>query len=163
VIINKKYYTEPATIIELGLSDHEAQVFSVLFKNHTSVNCRVLKRHFEEDNISEFKCLLNKVSWQEVYLETEVNANFRVFMDSVVYYFNVAFPLKVRHRKKPSRNGWITQGRKMSAKRVRFLNMLKKQPNLSEETNMYIDKYKVLYKEYSVKQNEGQMIRIHYM
>ena len=29
---------------------------------------------------------------------------------------------------------------------MRFLNMLKKQPNLSEKTKMYIDKYKIIYK-----------------
>jgi hypothetical protein len=29
---------------------------------------------------------------------------------------------------------------------MRFLNMLKKQPNLSEETKIYIDKYKIIYK-----------------
>jgi hypothetical protein len=95
-------------------------VLPVLFKYHTSVNQRVLKRHFGEDNISEFKCLLNTVSWQEVFLETEVNAKFKVFMGSVLYYFNIGFPLKFRHRKKPSSNGWITQGIKMSCKRIRF-------------------------------------------
>jgi hypothetical protein len=29
---------------------------------------------------------------------------------------------------------------------MRFLNMLKKQPNLSEETKTYNDKYKIIYK-----------------
>jgi hypothetical protein len=104
--------------------------------------------------------LLNKISWQEVFLETEVNAKCKVFTDSFLYYFNIAFPLNFRHRKKPSRNGWITQGIKMSNKRMRFLNMLKKQPNLSEETKTYVDKYKIIY---SGKQKEGQMISIYYM
>jgi hypothetical protein len=91
-------------------------VLPVLFKSHTNVNRRVLKRRFGEDNISEFKCSLYKVSWQEVFLETEVNVKLKVFMDSVLYYFDIAFPLKFRHRKKPSRNGWITQGIKMSTR-----------------------------------------------
>jgi hypothetical protein len=95
-MINKKYYTKPATVTELGLSDQQAQVLPVLLKNHTSVNERVLKRHFGEDNISEFKCLLNRVSWQEVFLETEVNAKFKVFMDSVLYYIGIAFNTKVQ-------------------------------------------------------------------
>jgi len=37
IIINKKYYMEPATVIELGFSDHQAQVLPVLCKNHASV------------------------------------------------------------------------------------------------------------------------------
>jgi hypothetical protein len=38
IIINKKYYREPATVIELGLSHHQAQVLPVLRQNHASVN-----------------------------------------------------------------------------------------------------------------------------
>jgi len=34
IIINKQYYMEPATVIELGFSYHQAQVLSVLRKNH---------------------------------------------------------------------------------------------------------------------------------
>ena len=34
----------------------------------------------------------------------------------------------------------------MSSKKVRFLNMLKKQPNLTEDAKMYIAKYKIIYK-----------------
>jgi len=46
---------EPATLIELGLSDQQDQVLLVLCKNHASVNRRVLKRHFGDDNIREVK------------------------------------------------------------------------------------------------------------
>jgi hypothetical protein len=125
-IINKKYYMEPATVTELRFSDHQAQVLSVLRKNHTSVNRRVLKRHFGDDNIREFQYLLKKETWQDVFLETELNAKFQVFMNSVLHLFEIAFPLEFRHRKKPLRYGWITQGIKMSSKKTRFLNMLKK-------------------------------------
>jgi len=146
IITNKKYYMELATVIELGFSDHQAQVLPVLRKNHASVNRRVLKRHFGDDNIWEFKYLLKKVTWQEVFSETEVNMKFTVFMNPVLHFFDTAFPLEFRHRKKPLRNGWITQDIKMSSKKIRFLNMLKKQPNLPEEAKMYIAKYKIVYK-----------------
>jgi hypothetical protein len=137
-ITNKKYYMGPATVIELGFSDHQAQVLHVLHKNHASVNIRVLKRHFGDDNIWEFKYLLKNVTWQEVFSETEVNAKFKVFMNPVLHFFDTAFSLEFRHRKKPLRNGWITQYIKMSSKKIRFLNMLKKQPNLAEEAkNVY--------------------------
>jgi hypothetical protein len=57
IIINKKHYTKPATVIELGLSDHRAQVLPVLNKTWVSVNKRVLKSC---NNIRESKYLLNK-------------------------------------------------------------------------------------------------------
>jgi hypothetical protein len=49
---------EPATVIELGLSDHQSKVLSLLCKNHASVNRRVLKRHLGDDDMREFKHLL---------------------------------------------------------------------------------------------------------
>jgi hypothetical protein len=59
-------------------------------------------------------------------------------MNSVLHLFDIAFPLEFRHRKKPLRNGWITQGIKMSSKKMRFLNTLKKQPNLTEDAKMCV-------------------------
>jgi len=144
IIINKKYYMEPATVIELGLSHHQAQALPVLCKNHASVNRIILKRNFGDNTIREFEYLLEKETWQEVFSETEVNAKFKVFMNSVLHSFDIAFPLELRHRKKPLMNGWITQG--MFSKKMRFLNMIKTQPNLTEDATIYVAKYKIIYK-----------------
>jgi len=51
---------KPASLIELGISDHKAQVLSVYHRNPTSIIKRVLKRHFRDDNIREFQYLLEK-------------------------------------------------------------------------------------------------------
>ena len=51
IITNKKHFMEPTTVIELGFSDHQADVLPVLRENHASVNRRVLKGHFGDDNI----------------------------------------------------------------------------------------------------------------
>jgi len=34
----------------------------------------------------------------------------------------------------------------MSSKKIRFLNILKRQPNLTEDAKIYIAKYKIIYK-----------------
>jgi len=78
---------EPATVIELELSDHQAQVLPVLCKNHAIVNRRILKGHFGGDNIREIEYLFKKETWQEVFSETEVNTKFKVFMNSVLHMF----------------------------------------------------------------------------
>jgi hypothetical protein len=93
---------------------------SVFSKNHVSVNRKVLNRHVGERNIWEFKHLLNTETWQEVFTETEVNVKFKVFMNLVPHLFALAFPLEFSHRKKPSRNGWISQGIKISGKKLYF-------------------------------------------
>jgi len=77
---------EPAIVTELGFSDHQAQVLPVLCKNLAIVNRTVLKRHFGDDNIREFKYLLKKVTWRELFSETEVNAKSKVFMNSVLFF-----------------------------------------------------------------------------
>jgi hypothetical protein len=38
---------------------------------------------------------------------------------------------------------------KMSSKNIKFLNMLKKQTNLTEDAKMYIANYKIIYKKRS--------------
>jgi hypothetical protein len=161
-VINRKYYMEPATAVDSGLSDHHAQLLPVLFKNHTDVDQKVLKRYFGEENIREFESLLAKLSWQEVFSETEVNAKFKAFMDLVLYQFNIAFPLQLRHRKKPLWKGWIAQGIIMSTKRMRFLNMLQKLPNLIVEVKTYIDKYRHIYKrvirEAKIRENDRHIL-----
>ena len=136
IVINGKHYKEPATVVELGISDHQAQVLAVLGKTHTNGKRRELKRHFGDENIREFQYLLEKETWQEVFLETEVNAKYNAFMKSVLHPFNIAFPLEVRHRKKPQRNRWITQGIQMASQKMRLLNTIKNLPELTEETKI---------------------------
>ena len=137
---------KPATVIELGSSDHQAQVLSVSHKTPTSVIKRVLKRHFRDYNIREFQYLSEKETWQEVFREKEVNAEFKAFMNIVLHLFDIAFPLKFRHIKKPQRNGWIAKGIKISSKKMRGLNMLKKQSDLTEGVKNYITKYQIMYR-----------------
>jgi hypothetical protein len=94
IIINKIHYKIPATVIEFGLSDHQAQVLPVLNNTWSSANQRVLKRHFRENNIREFNYLLNKETWQEVRTETGVNAKFKVYMNLFMHSFD-SFPFKI--------------------------------------------------------------------
>jgi hypothetical protein len=46
---------------------------------------------------------------------------------------------------------------------MRFLNMLKKQPNLTEDTKMCIVKYKIIYKRLIREAKGGKMISIYCM
>jgi hypothetical protein len=108
-------------------------------------------------------------------METEVNAKFEAFMDLIIQSFNTAFPLelnlnaelnpichllalagahhfvdvsriRVKLRKKPIGNRWITQGIRTSSKNMRFFSMLKNHMILTEKTKLYIDRYKIVYK-----------------
>jgi hypothetical protein len=50
--------------------------------------------------------------------ESEVNTKFELFMDIFLHYFNMAFPLKLVQSREPPRNSWITQGIKISSKKM---------------------------------------------
>jgi len=78
--------------------------------NLGSVTKKVLKRCFRENNIGEFKYLLNKETWQEVLTEKEVNAKFEDFMDLFRHSFDLAFPIEYTHENRPANKGWVTQG-----------------------------------------------------
>ena len=74
-----------------------------------------------ERSIAELKCLLNKASWQETLKNSEVSAKLWVHMDIFCHNFNIAFPCKSVCVSK-----WITQGTKISSRRICFMNRVKK-------------------------------------
>jgi hypothetical protein len=51
IVLNKKNYMEPSTIVELALSEHYAQVLPVLLKNSISMSQRIMRRQFGVGNI----------------------------------------------------------------------------------------------------------------
>jgi hypothetical protein len=53
-------------------------------------------------------------------------------------YFNSAFPYKVINLSKTYNSKWITEGIKISVKRMCFLNSIKSKFNLSREAQAYV-------------------------
>jgi hypothetical protein len=76
--------------MDLGLSDHYAQVLTLCIKALVSKLLKVRKRIFDEGSIDELKYNLNKELWEEVFVEPDVNGKFNVFMD-ICYYFVFSF------------------------------------------------------------------------
>jgi hypothetical protein len=75
-----------------------------------------MKREFE--NIKEFQYLLNKETWQEMFLECEENVEFNAFMYAFLCYFDIAFLLKLVNVRELPRNSWITKGIKICSKEM---------------------------------------------
>jgi len=106
----------------------------------------ITSRQYSEKRVEEFKCLLSKESWQEVYQTLEVNSALQMFMENFGYYFNIAFPYKSQKLRNIQNNKWITNGLKNSSKRMSFLNSLKRKFNLSREAQAYVKKYQITHK-----------------
>jgi len=94
VITDKERISDTAAVIDLGYSDHKAQVLQLTVKKMVKKWKVITSRQYSEKRVEEFKCLLRKESWQEVYQTLEVNSALQIFMENVGYYFNIAFPYK---------------------------------------------------------------------
>jgi hypothetical protein len=67
IITNKESIGELVTVMDLGYSDHKAQILQLNVKT-TVRQCKKIKsRQYSAKSIEKFKCLLNKESWQEEF------------------------------------------------------------------------------------------------
>jgi len=66
-------------------------------------------------------------------------------MDAFIYCYNSAFPIKIVHMRNTIKYNWITQGIKISSKRMRLLDKQRKTITIEKDME-YIDQYKKIYK-----------------
>jgi len=112
--------------MDLGLSDHYAQILTIPLSYFSKIPHRIIRRKFSEANVQEFFYLLNQVTWQEVYVELDVSAKFSTFMDVFLHCYNNAFPIKTVYVRDTIKNNWITQGIKTSSKKMLLLDNQRK-------------------------------------
>ena len=105
--INDEMFTE---IPDLAYSDHLAQFLYIKSKNLLNGPITTCNRHFTGNNDEEFKYMLHEETWADVLAPNEPNASFNLFMNTFVYYYNTAFPLKVTYVKGSTANKRITKG-----------------------------------------------------
>jgi hypothetical protein len=109
IMINKDSTGELATVMDLGYSDHKAQIMQLNVEIIVRKCKRIKSRQYSEKSIEEFKCLLNKESWQKLFQTSEVYSALQVFMDILGYYFNMVFPYKLINLSKTYNSKWITK------------------------------------------------------
>jgi exonuclease III len=122
MVINKIWYKSPASVHELGLSYHLAQILSVTSSKPIHTPIKSWRRNFNKNNINKFTKLLEQARWQDVNLVSEANAKFDLFISKLIFLFNKAFPLRQVVTRKTYHATWVTQGIKKSSKNVRLLN-----------------------------------------
>jgi hypothetical protein len=135
LIINEKNFKRPLVVMGLVLN-HNVQALFTPFQNCNTPH-RIKSRLFREDNIWEFFYLLTEVTWQQVYVESDVNAKFEVFIYIFLYYNDTAFAIKTVYWRESVRRNCITQGMKVSSKRMRFLDNLRKKFALMRKIKIY--------------------------
>jgi len=143
--LNERKSVNYITVVDLGRSDHCAQILSIPIADTSNLTYKINKRQFSKTNIQEFFQLLNQVTWQEVYDELDANAKFGNFMDIFLYCYNTAFPMKTVRVRDKIKTKWITQGIKNSSKKMRLLNK-QKRTAMKQTDVKYVELYKKIYR-----------------
>jgi len=146
VIINKQNPELEISVVDMGFSDHLAQVIKINTGKENRNNKIAMRRHLTKSNTEELKQLLSKESWNEVLKHSDVNASLQAFMDTFLFCFETAIPykrIKLRERKN---NRWLSKGLINSSKKMKMLNNLKRRFTLTNEVLGYIKKYQSIYK-----------------
>ena len=121
-IINNTKEERLVEVKDMGYFDHLAQYVCMKSSQIQYVPIMMYKRHFSNMNMDYFKYLMCDKKWIEAIESHELNGSFMSFINTFIYYFNVAFPVK-KHEVKA--NGilqrWITKGLIVSRNKLRIL------------------------------------------
>lgn len=138
--------------IDLGLSDHCAQLFKVLINTNNYTKQKITgkkARNYSSDNYSNFKCRLADEKWLEINDMNDVNINYNKFLKTFLLYFEESFPYIVKPRSKhnltATKPEWISRGIIISSKNLKYLY---KQSKVIEDTKFieYYKNYKKIYR-----------------
>jgi hypothetical protein len=94
IIINKDTPELRATVVDLGFSDHLAQIIKTNNGKGNRRNETVIRRQFTNNRVEELKNLLSKQPWNGVLNHSDVNSSLKAFMDIFLHCFNIAFSYK---------------------------------------------------------------------
>jgi exonuclease III len=119
-------------IIELGLSDHSAQLValpSAALNNRSVTRVSQFRRIFSRSNKEHFKNSLRVISWERVFdvsgSNINIDTNFNAFLNVILLNFEQHFPkkpVKVCRKSKP----WLTSGIKISLENKRRMSVIAK-------------------------------------
>lgn len=149
-----------ASVLHLGLSDHEtAQMlyFSVESKDKKPMTSYTYKRKYNVENINRFKNYISKISFNEVFVENDLNTAYDTFHDTVLLFYNLCFPKeKVKIHTKKNRMKWITAGLRKSCKTKRNLRVSYYKNKTKRHKDDYLNYSKLLRKcIYQSQKNEN--------
>lgn len=138
--------------IELGLSDHLAQVIDIsLHLSHPKLKISkvISYRTFKDYQINNFIMMLSNITWDEVYTCNEANNMFNNFLDIFLKCFESCFPLKyknVTELNNQKKKHWISTGIRNSSRKLKEIHSLVKQHKTNDKLLSYYKRYKLIYK-----------------
>lgn len=118
--------TKNCVVLPNLISDHNTVLFTTGISNADNTgNTSFRKRFFSQENFNNFLSMLEKETWLEVYVSPDFNEKFDNFYNTLLYYFNICFPLK-NCKQTSERKLWVTNELKTSSYNLKCLFSLKK-------------------------------------
>jgi len=119
-------------VLDMGYSDHLAQYVCMKPFQVQKGKKMMYIRQFTNSNMDYFKYLISDEKWTEAIESYEPNNSFMLFKNILIYYSNIAFPVKKNVVKANNIiQRWITKGLIVSRNKLRILRMMK-------ECNVYL-------------------------
>lgn len=131
-------------VFDPALSDHNAILADIPVPCTTAVNKREFGRIFSTRNFELFRQSSNFADWNSVLGTTDPLHSFHLTLRSIV---NKSFPLRPLKRRHKHRKRWLTQGIRVSAANLRFLNTLQKAFPNNLMVRSYFLTYRKVYRE----------------
>jgi len=146
IITNKDIPVLSTAVVDLGLSDHLTQIVKLIIGKRNRRTKTVVRRQFTHNSGEEFKHLLSKELWNDVYNCLDVNCSLEAILVTFLHRFNIAFPYKRVNLRERSNKTWLSKGLIVSSKRMQTLNNLKRTFTFTREDRIHIENYQTIYK-----------------
>jgi len=110
IVTNKDNSELEVCVVDLGFSDHLAQVVKIYTVIGSRKDKIVLRKQLTNNNIEEFKNLLSKETWNEVVGHIDVNSSLKAFMDIFLICIETTIPYKRQKLKVIRNNKSLSEG-----------------------------------------------------
>lgn len=109
-------------VLDLGLSDHTAQLLQLPVKKTYAFNYLLMRRrHYSNENLTKFKSYLSNYSFTEICHMEDPNKAYCQFMEFFNMLYEQCFPEKIIRKPINRKEKWISRGIKICSKKQRKL------------------------------------------
>lgn len=141
-------------VLNTGLSDHTAQICTILTEMESHTSAQFKRRNLSEKAVEGLRRNLQEQDWSKVIRTESVETTYKVFNGIIQSAIDIACPLKtVKHRRNPNKNIWDAESQALKRSYLEALNreLITGHPDDKRETarrkKIYDTKLKTLRKQ----------------